>query len=344
MCGQCPPDLAYQIPNDTLTCYSPTIIAIGSSTTTNTIIQWYMPTIPSLVNSNSVVIGFPSGGISIPPPFPCTNYTVVATNTVLGCSTQSIITICENFKLPIAQPTIISTNTLACPNSVSLSIGNSTVTSGAFGGTITGPWWINPCGNFSQTAVFTTTCPGIHTLQVTDSYNGCKNTGTVLVGGTMPDVDFQVISLTSSSLNCDGVFAISTSPPNGYILSTNSGILHGDTLSNLCYGWVKVCMTLTNTGCTRCDSTIMMATSIDEIDLGKEILVYPNPSGGSVNFLYPQNSKIEIKVFDIEGKETEKVVSINSTTSRIELKNGIYFAEFYLNGSVIRKKLAIIEH
>jgi hypothetical protein len=246
--------------------------------------------------------------------------------------------------MPIAQANIISTNTIACPTSVSLSSGNSTVTSGAFGGTVTNPLWIGPCGNSSQTAVFTTTCPGVHTLQVTDSYNGCKGTGTILVGGVMPDVDFQIISLASSTLNCDGSFAINTSTPNGYLLSTTSGTFHGDTLSNLCYGWVKVCMTLTNTGCTKCDSTIMMATSIGEIDWEKEVSVYPNPNNGVVKIKYPSNQKAEIKVFDMEGREIGEVVEfIETTTAQIKnLEEGIYFLKIELEGKILNKKLIVL--
>jgi|GEM_PF-5117249 len=361
--GQCPPELSYQIPNDTVTCFSPTMIAIGSSSSPNTIIKWYQPAIPTLVDSYSIAIDFSQwGGMGFPPPF--YTYTVMATNTLLGCSTQSLINIYQNFKQPNPIPSIIGTYSTICQNnSVVLGLGNSSVTSGIPGATLINPFWESPSGTFTNAINFNATSAGTHSLTVTDSYNGCKRTGTVLVTDSRPQFNLQGMAPTSS-ISCNGSVTINTQIPNGYSLSTTSGSLNGTTISNLCYGWVKVCMTLTNSQCFKCDSLLInAATSIDENDWEKEILIFPNPSSGNLNITYPSKEKAKIKLFDLEGRmilvdpnintsasltETEalEVSGTNTSSNKLEIKDlnaGVYMVELNIDGSILRKKIIVLK-
>jgi hypothetical protein len=189
--SQCPPDVSASLFSTTLTCYNPTILATGSSTTANTVISWIVPGIPSVVATSTVIIGDPQNGPAISTvALTYANYTVVATNTAAGsCQSTSVITISQNFKQPISSPAIsisnptaITCNAQTAP--VVLTTGNSTTTSGggptAF---VANPCWAGPspqtptCGQSSYSCYV----PGVYTLQVTDNYNGCLGTGTINV-------------------------------------------------------------------------------------------------------------------------------------------------------------------
>lgn len=364
--GQCPPELDYQIPTTTLTCFNPTVIAFGTTTSSNTFIQWYQPSIPTLVNSHSIIIGYPSGGINppFPPPPPYDSYTVIATNTLLNCSTTVIVNIYKNFKPPISIPKVIDSNSIICQNnSVLLGPGNSTVTSGIPGATLINSFWESPSGTFTNAVNFNATTAGTHSLTVTDSYNGCKSTGTVLVTDSRPQFNLQGMAPTTS-VSCNGSVTINTQIPNGYSLSTTSGSLNGTTINNLCYGWVKVCMTLTNSQCFKCDSLLInAATSIDENDWKKEVLIFPNPSNGNLNITYPLREKTKIKIFDLEGKmilvdpnintgasftktEALKVSVTNTSSNKLEIKDlkaGVYMVELNVDESILRKKIIVLK-
>jgi gliding motility-associated-like protein len=182
----------------TLTCYNPTVLATGTSTTPNTNVTWLVPSIPSLYSQPTVVIGDPQNG-------PATgttslnyaSFTVVASNTLNSCQTTSVVVISQNFKKPISSPTIsIATPTaIYCTvltNPAVLTTGSSTTTSGggptAF---VANPCWSGPSPQTSICGPSSYSCyiSGIYTLEVTDNYNGCKNTGTVnVLDRTQPPV------------------------------------------------------------------------------------------------------------------------------------------------------------
>jgi hypothetical protein len=168
----------------------------------------------------------------------------------------------------------------------------------------------------------------------------------------------------TTSVSCNGSVTINTQIPNGYSLSTTSGSLNGTTISNLCYGWVKVCMTLINSQCFKCDSLLInAATSLDENDWEKGVLIFPNPSSGNLNITYPLREKTKIKIFDLEGRmilvdpdinngaslpETEalEVSGTNTSSNKLEIKDlnaGVYMVELNVDGSILRKKIIVLK-
>ncbi|HRH12580.1 MAG TPA: hypothetical protein PLU73_13760, partial [Bacteroidia bacterium] len=298
--GQCPPDLQINLEKDTVTCNTPTINAYALSSSSNVTFLWAGYCLMNPVTQSSLVLPANCGTQGFPPPYYL--YSVTATNTLLGCSTSTVVKVYFNFKPPISSPKIIGNNSVICQNNtVLLGLGNSTTTSGISGATVINPFWESPSGTFTNAVNFNAATAGTHSLTVTDSYNGCKSTGTVLVTDSRPQFNLQGMAPTTS-VSCNGSVTINTQIPNGYSLSTTSGSLNGTTISNLCYGWVKVCMTLTNSQCFKCDSLLInAATSIDENDWEKEVLIFPNPSNGNLNITYPLREKTKIKIFDLEG-------------------------------------------
>jgi gliding motility-associated-like protein len=204
------PNVSATMFTQTLTCYNPTVIATGTTSTPNTTVNWMVPSVPPLVSSNTLVIGDPNNGPNTgTTSLTYANFTVVATNSLNACQSTSIIPINQNFKRPISSPTISVGTPTAIYCTVNnapavLTTGNSTTTSGggptAF---VSNPCWSGPspqtptCGPSSYSCYV----PGIYTLEVTDNYNGCKNTGTVnVLDRTQPPVVTNPVATVS--LDC----------------------------------------------------------------------------------------------------------------------------------------------
>jgi gliding motility-associated-like protein len=177
------------VTTQTLTCNNPTILATGSSTTANTNITWLLPVPPPSLGSPSLVIGGPPNGPNTSTTSTSyANYTVVATNSLNACQSISVVTISQNFKPPVSTPTIsIGTATAiyctAGTNPVVLTTGSSTVTSGVPFAFASPYLWQGPSPQPTVTGASSYSCyvPGIYTLTIQDSYNGCLKTGTIQV-------------------------------------------------------------------------------------------------------------------------------------------------------------------
>jgi gliding motility-associated-like protein len=181
--------LSGTVSTQTLTCYNPTILATGSSTTANTNITWLMPVAPPSLGSPTLVIGAPPTGPNTSTTSTSyANFTVVATNSVNACQSTSVVVINQNFKPPVSTPTIsIGTATAiyctAGTNPVVLTTGSSTVTSGVPFAFASPYLWEGPSPQATVTGASSYSCyvPGIYTLTIQDSYNGCLRTGTIQV-------------------------------------------------------------------------------------------------------------------------------------------------------------------
>ncbi|MBK9283843.1 MAG: gliding motility-associated C-terminal domain-containing protein [Sphingobacteriaceae bacterium] len=204
------PNVSASMFTQTLTCKNPTVIATGTTTTPNTIITWNVPSTPPTLSTPSVEIGNPSNGPNTSTTsLTYANFTVVATNSLNACQSTSVVTIHQNFKPPISNPTIsIATPTaIYCTvgsNPVVLTTGSSTTTSGGGPGAfVANPCWEGPspqtptCGPSSYSCYV----PGVYSLTVEDAYNGCKHTGTVnVLDKTQPPVITNTLS--SAVLDC----------------------------------------------------------------------------------------------------------------------------------------------
>jgi hypothetical protein len=179
---------------------------------------------------------------------------------------------------------------------------------------------------------------------VQDSYNGCLGSQTINVGDSRPQFGLQGTAPTSSA-SCNGSVIVSTQIPNGYTLSATSGSLNGTTLTQLCYGWVKVCVTNTNSECFKCDSLLMNeATTLTEYNTENEISVFPNPSYSSVFIQCNEEISGILKIRSFDGREIkEEAISFEKIIEIKQLKSGIYFAELNYKNKIIRKKIIVLK-
>ena len=206
------PNVSLSVFTNTLTCKNPTVLGVGTTTTPHTYITWNVPSVPPSLSTSTVVIGDPANGPNTSTnSLTYANFTVVATNSLNGCQSTSVITVYQNFKPPISNPLIsVATPTaIYCTVAnapVVLTTGNSTTTSGggpsAF---VANPCWEGPspqtptCGPSSYSCYV----PGVYTLTVEDNYNGCKSSGTVnVLDRTQPPVITNPID--NAVIDCGG--------------------------------------------------------------------------------------------------------------------------------------------
>jgi gliding motility-associated-like protein len=203
------PHVLASILQQTLTCYHPTLLATGTSSTPNTVITWGLPVAPGQLSTPTVEVGPANGPNTSTTSTTYANYTVIATNTVNACQSTSVMIISQNFKPPVSSPTIsIGTPTaIYCTVSkapVVLTTGSSTTTSnGGPTAFIVNPLWDGPSPQTTITGVSSYSCyvPGIYSLTVQDNYNGCLKTGTInVLDRTQPPVITNPIS--TATLDC----------------------------------------------------------------------------------------------------------------------------------------------
>lgn len=178
------PNVSAALNTRTITCFTPTITATGSSSTSNTQISWLVPATPSVITNSTIMIGAPNGPSTSPTATTYANYTVVATNTLNSCKTSSIIIINQNFRAPTPLLALGNPSVITCTDTVVIiSYTNNAANSGVQGAIGLVDSWTLP-GQISSTVTsssFYATTPGPYTITVHDSYNGCVGKKTILV-------------------------------------------------------------------------------------------------------------------------------------------------------------------
>ena len=173
------PHVAASLPTTTLTCYNPTVLAVGSSTTPNTNVVWNYPTpAPNTTTSNSLTVGFPFG------PATCTNCagnwgtaTVVATNTLNSCRSTQTVGISQNFLIPNIVAAVSNSAVINCKTpTVQLSVTNVSVTGGlsvAASNTFIAPPPLSYSAGGPGVVSLVGAVAGVYTITSQINFNGC---------------------------------------------------------------------------------------------------------------------------------------------------------------------------
>jgi gliding motility-associated-like protein len=203
------PNVSASMLTQTLTCYNPTVIATGTTTTPYSEVTWVRPVNPPNVSTATLILGPPNGPNTSSTALTYANYTVVAQNSVNACVSTSVIVVSQNFRAPVSSPTIsIGTPTaIYCTAFLTpaiLTTGSSTTTSGA-GPTayVANPCWAGPSPQTSTCGLSTYSAfvAGVYSLTIMDNYNGCLSTGTVnVLDRTQPPVLTNPVA--TSTLDC----------------------------------------------------------------------------------------------------------------------------------------------
>jgi hypothetical protein len=97
------------------------------------------------------------------------------------------------------------------------------------------------------------------------------------------------------------------------------------------------------------DITITDVTSVNDLQLGNELTLYPNPTTGMVNLSLDLNAdgQVNVEVFDISGRmvysDSENVIGgkINKAIDLSGLDKGVYFVKVKTASAEFNQKLTI---
>ncbi len=217
-----------------------------------------------------------------------------------------------------------------------------------------GPFlWNGPAGwpfNGATTNTVNLTLPGVYTV----SCNPMGVTTPIIRTFTVVNTPPASATLTSSqSTACVGGNTISlTGSPSGGVYT--GSFVTGNTFNPSSVGNYSVSYTYTDTnGCsdtaTKSINVITCATGINNLNTSNFYAeLYPQPTKDfvNINLINSFNKNIEVKIFDITGKEIEKkeleVSQSKTQFSTLHLSNGIYILQLKNSqGQVAVKRLVV---
>ncbi|WP_052823470.1 T9SS type A sorting domain-containing protein [Neotamlana sedimentorum] len=163
----------------------------------------------------------------------------------------------------------------------------------------------------------------------TDAYNGCPDASLTT---------WTTISTIASGGSGSHNFPIASTGTETYIgiqYSDSDGTYSSWTLSNIgIYG--SACPTLGAVTASDCNTLSTTQNQIEGFDM------YPNPTNlGYVTILSANNTKMEVSVFDLLGKQVLNNTVKNNKLDVSNLKSGVYVMKVNQNDAISTKKLVI---
>lgn len=145
-----------------ITCANPSVVLTATTTSTNVKYKWTGPN--DFISDSAMPVVTQPG-----------TYQLQLSNIGNGCSSTASIQITQNTVTPAEVSTIPSVlGTLTCAESNLVLTGGSATTGVAYN-------WTGPSGFASSSRITKATVPGIYTLMVTDTSNGCGSQATISV-------------------------------------------------------------------------------------------------------------------------------------------------------------------
>ncbi len=250
------------LPPYELTCFNPVMDFLGSSTSPNTISEWYQDSTTFFPNPISVnTIG---------------TYYFRVTDTLNGCFKDTGIVVSNNITPPsigiMGYPTIgLTLETLTCDlDSLNLTCYSSTPNSTTD--------WINPDTTIFYGDHIIITDGGFYHLFATNNSNGCTNTLNVFIAE-----DFSLHGITTPPdglLNCstDSLVLAGSSLSAGAILEWNGSTISASSNPVTVFdpGWYYLSAVNLNNGCTMLDSVLVSQDNSITVFAGNDTLVCAN--------------------------------------------------------------------
>ena len=242
----------------------------------------------------------------------------------------------------ITQPAVL-TNTATAINTTLCAGGCTDVNVTGSGGTpaYTYSWSTGGTSTSINVCPVTTT---VYTCTVTDAY-GCTTIDTAIVNvNALPAVN---VSVAKDSVCVNWTADTLTGTPTG---GTYSGAgVTGNNFNPATAGIGTHLITYTYTdgnGCSNSDTikvVVASCTGINEITLGNEIKIYPNPFGQSVNII--SREPAIFTMFNMMGQNvgTWQMDAGEHTINMQNLSSGVYTMEVKTKEGVINRKLIKME-
>lgn len=331
------PSLSTQVATTVLTCYTPSVMLKGFSSSANTIVEWRysgLPGGPDLDSTRATVSANASQTL-------VNNYTVTVTDNNNLCTSNAVITVNQNIMPPNAQ--IAGPAVLGCPTTTAVLTNISTTqVPPVFNPTlfVTVLQWLGPASHpTGTTSTFTAYLPGTYTMMVIDNNNGCKASATkaMQVDPNPPTVTQPVpIILCSSSailnatVNPAATYQYTWTAPQGGVISgqsTGTAVVNTPGLYTLAVS--------NGTGCTafafyRVDQCTGLSARQKQ-----ELKIYPVPAKTDVYLEGAANLFENWKLIDLTGAEVRNG-TVNSDKENIDLRglrSGMYILKLEGSGN-----------
>lgn len=262
---------------------------------------------------------------------PTTNatYSVIITNTTIGCSDTAQVTV--NVGTSSLAVTATATSTAVCPGTaVQL---NCTPTGGS---NYTYQWASVPAG-FSSQIQNPTAYPTANT-----TYSVTVTSGTNTISNSVAITTYAAPSTPTITQNGS---ALNSSASTGNQWYLNGGVIQGATAATYTpttTGSYQVMVTDGN-GCTAMSSAFNTTVGISEYNATiQHVAIYPNPTQSSIQLAMPAEiTEFETMVMDICDR-TILVKQNESTIDLSNLTNGIYFVDIRIDGKSIQRSKIIL--
>jgi len=193
-----------------------------------------------------------------------------------------------------------------------------------------------------------------YSVLVTDA-NGCQIMSGEIILNQPDELILTLNSITNTTTNTsnDGgadITVIGGIGSYSYAWELNGNIISTDEdLTNAAPGDYLLTATDDN-GCVVVSNVITIESSTSTIDpsLEKHIDIMPNPTSGMffINFELPQVSEVQVRIFDITGKEILTSQKQNIYENQLEFNlasftNGVYIVKITVDDSVLSKRIVV---
>jgi hypothetical protein len=343
------PLINYSIPTQTLSCYTPSTVMLGTSTNTNATFQWSY--FGGTVNTSSVAVtSNTNASVSL-----AGNYTLTALNPVNACSSMLTATIYQNEFPPHASISTGASFSINCSvPGVTLSNTSSTGippnTSFPTNSIVVGYLWSGPLPQASASLAsnYVATTPGVYTLTVQDLNNGCFASTTTVVydnriyPAVMPSPLFNINCPVPTATIYPAIAGANTSFTYSWTAPA-SATVSGATSPSLVVnapGIYTVVITNVTTGCATSATVgveVCSAISTNAYD-NSHVQVFPNPGDGLFTIsLSNVSTGLNMTVLNALGALVMKQ-AIGTKETKLDLKNepnGIYFINVISNNKIV---------
>ncbi|MCC7332289.1 MAG: gliding motility-associated C-terminal domain-containing protein [Flavobacteriales bacterium] len=250
-----------------LTCLVDTIQLSGFVSGTNLFYYW---TGPSFVSGDSTLT---------PVVYAPGTYTLIAKDTVNQCQAAHSITVADNRNLPIAY----------AGNNATINCTVDTITlngTGSSSGVQYSYQWTDSLGNvIADSIIGIVTVPGVYTLTVYDSLNGCMNSDFITI--TIDTILPNAAAGADTSLNCTTITTgvplngTGSTPSMNYQWSTNDGNIVNGATSNTAFvnssGTYTLTVTNPNNNCVSSDIVVVTVDTLKPTaDAGNDMVLNCN--------------------------------------------------------------------
>lgn len=310
---------------------SSTQVTSGTAVTLGSLATSVTETNPTYSYAWTSTSGFTSA-IQNPSVTPTTNttYTVIITNTAIGCSDTATVTVNVNGSSTLAATTSANPSAF-CPGTL---VQLNCTPSG--GTTYNYQWSSNPVG-FTSTIQNPTVTPTVNTSYIVTVTSGTNSTTSTTA------VTLYSVPATPTISQVGNTLTSSASTGNQWYY--NSSIIQGSTATTCAVtqsGTYQVLVTDAN-GCTAMSAAYTTSVGIlESLAKNESITIYPNPTQNIIYLSVPTSMvSFETQLMDIYGKLIYRNLN-QSTIDLSNLSNGIYFLGISVNGKSIQRNKIVL--